>query len=99
MAAGDRSTVKTIHTLSVVQASMGAGPTLTNILGVEEVGVDPQVTGILNYGAGDYRPSFSAVNQIQPMFDWTCSATVTSGPLIAMGKGSSDTTMACLWCR
>lgn len=72
MAAGDRSTILTLHTHSVVQASMGAGPTLTNFLGVEDVSVDPQVAEILNYAAGDYRPSFTATKEIAPMFEFSC---------------------------
>lgn len=64
-----RSVVNTIHTDGVVQYTISATP--TKLLGIEEVGVDPNVSGILNYAAGDYLPSFTAVNQIEPVCDYT----------------------------
>jgi hypothetical protein len=64
-----RSVVNTIHTDGVVVYTIAAAP--TKLLGIEEVGVDPNVSGILNYAAGDYLPSYTAVNQIEPICDYT----------------------------
>lgn len=92
MAAGDRSTVSTIHTHGVFQTVIAATPTI--ILGVEQVGMDPKVKDMIGYAGGDYRPSFSTVDEIAPLFTFTCSDLVNSLTLIDHqdGKGISGGT-------
>ena len=68
-----RSLVSTLHTNSVVQTSIGAGPTLYPILGIEDYHVDPKIQDEVNRSGGDHRPSHIFMESYAPEVTWSCS--------------------------
>jgi hypothetical protein len=64
-----RSVVNTVHTLSVFQTTISA--VSTEIKGIQDSSVDPQVERLLAYAAGDHRPSYVSLSQVQPILSFS----------------------------